>query len=118
MDLTISIETKNGATVIYPDGFINAHTVNQFEETLQKLVKDGQYHLVLNGRGLQYISSAGLGALMGVIEEIRENDGDIHLCNLSESVFNVFDILGFTELYEIFEEEVPAIRAFDGHKWK
>ena len=118
MELTIKIENKEGAAVICPDGFINAHTVNQFEETLQNLVKEKQYRLVLNGQGLEYISSAGLGALMGVIEEIRDNDGDIHLCNLSESVFNVFDILGFTELYEIFEEEAPAISAFDGHNRK
>lgn len=118
MELNIRIENKEGATVIYPNGFINAHTVNQFEDILQNLVKEKQYRLILNGQDLQYISSAGLGALMGVIEEIRNNDGDIHLCNLSESVFNVFDILGFTELYEIFEEEAPAIRAFDGHNRK
>ncbi len=118
MELTITIENKEGTTVIYPDGFINAHTVNRFEETLQNLVKEKQYRLVVNGQNLQYISSAGLGALMGVIEEIRDNDGDIHLSNLSESVFNVFDILGFTELYEIFDGEAPAIRAFDGHNRK
>ena len=118
MELTITIENKAGTVVIYPDGFINAHTVNQFEETLQNLVKEKQYRLVVNGQKLQYISSAGLGALMGVIEEIRDNDGDIHLCSLRESVFNVFDILGFTELYEIFDEEAPAIRAFDGHNRK
>ncbi|NOZ13955.1 MAG: STAS domain-containing protein [Acidobacteria bacterium] len=118
MELKLEIENKEGVTVIYPDGFINAHTVNQFEETLQNLVKEKHYRIVLNGEGLEYISSAGMGALMGVIEEIRDNDGDIHLCNLSESVFNVFDILGFTELYEIFEEEAPAITAFDGHNRK
>ncbi len=118
MELKLKIEDKQGVTVIYPNGFINAHTVNQFEETLQNLVKEKKYRLVINGQDLEYISSAGMGALMGVIEEIRDNKGNIHLCNLSESVFNVFDILGFTELYKIFEEEEPAISAFDGQNRK
>ena len=114
MELNITVEHRDKVSIVYPEGFINAHTVNQFEQALQNLVEEKRFRLIINGKRLQYISSAGLGALMGVIEEIRDNEGDIRLCSLAESVFNVFDILGFTELYEIFEEEEPAISAFGG----
>ena len=54
----------------------------------------------MNCQGLAYIASAGLGAIMGAIEEVRENGGDIRLSELNETVRNIFEILGFTHLYK------------------
>ena len=45
---------------------------------------------------------------MGFIEEIRENNGDIKLSNMSDKVFKVFDLLGFPALYQIYREEAEA----------
>ena len=112
MELSIRTDTNNNVSIIHVEGFINAHTVNQFENTLKEQVENKSYRLVVNCQDLQYISSAGLGALMGVIEEVRENAGDIRLCSMSESVFNVFDILGFTELYQIFDDLEHAVQSF------
>jgi len=112
MELSIRTESRDTVSIVYPEGFINAHTVSQFEQVLKDMVTGQKYHMVINCHELQYISSAGLGALMGVIEEVRDNDGDIRLCGMSESVFNVFDILGFTELYQIFDDEDRAIQSF------
>ena len=55
---------------------------------------------------------AGLGALMGLIEQVRSRNGDIRLTELSESVYNVFDILGFTHVFQIFDTEDAAVRSF------
>jgi anti-sigma B factor antagonist len=67
---------------------------------------------VVSGAGLKYIASAGLGALMGVIEEVRTGGGDIRLADLNETVRNIFDILGFNHLYRIFPSEVEAVLSF------
>lgn len=112
MELSIRTESKNAVSIVYPEGFINAHTVSQFEQVLKEMVTGKNFQMIINCGSLQYISSAGLGALMGVIEEVRDNEGDIRLCGMSESVFNVFDILGFTELYQIFDDEDRAIQSF------
>ena len=100
--------------LLYPRGFINAHTVRLFEGEIQKALDQGRYRIVVSGAGLKYIASAGLGALMGVIEEVRTNGGDIRLADLNETVRNIFDILGFNHLYRIFPSEVEAILSFRG----
>ncbi len=66
----------------------------------------------MNCAGLSYIASAGLGAIMGAIEEIRSNGGDLRLTNLNETVLNIFEILGFNHLYRIFPSELEAILSF------
>jgi len=86
--------------------------VRTFEQILQEQVERKSYRIVINCADLRYISSAGLGALMGVIDEVRENQGDIKLSNMSENIFNIFDILGFTHLYKIFKDESEALDSF------
>ncbi|MCL1909033.1 MAG: STAS domain-containing protein [Holophagaceae bacterium] len=112
-DLSIQVREVGGASVVEPSGFINAHTVRQFESTLEGLVEGGRCNILLNCANLNYISSAGLGAIMGQIESVRENGGDIVLSNLKENVFTIFDTLGFTQLYKVFDQEEDAVNSFN-----
>jgi anti-sigma B factor antagonist len=110
----LSVETREvgDVSLLYPKGFINAHTVRLFEAEIARALAGKRFKLVVNCRGLAYIASAGLGAIMGVIEEVRENGGDIRLSELSESVRNIFEILGFNHLYKIYPTEMEAISSF------
>ncbi|HJU82704.1 MAG TPA: STAS domain-containing protein [Holophagaceae bacterium] len=110
-DLSIEVRETGGVAVVLPAGFINAHTVRDFEGALERLVSDRRYTILLNCKDLSYISSAGLGAIMGLIETVRENGGDILLSNLQENVFAIFDTLGFTQLYRVFPDEDQALAA-------
>src|ERR1035438_4144607 len=110
-DLSIAVRQVGDVAILLPAGFINAHTVRDFEAALEKLVEDGRYTILLNCKELNYISSAGLGAIMGLIETVREHDGDILLSNLQDNVFTIFDTLGFTQLYRVFGDEGEALAA-------
>ena len=113
-ELNVESRELEGVVLLYPKGFVNAHTVRLFESEIQRALDEQRYRLVVNCAGLTYIASAGLGALMGVIEEVRHNGGDIRLADLNETVRNIFEILGFNHLYRIFPSEVEAILSFRG----
>ena len=110
----LNVETREvgDVTLLYPRGFINAHTVRRFEGEIQKALEQKRFKLVVNCEGLTYIASAGLGAMMGAIEEIRGNGGDLRLTELNETVRNIFEILGFHHLYRIYPSEQEAVRSF------
>jgi anti-sigma B factor antagonist len=111
-ELEVDTREVDEVTVLYPHGFINAHTVRVFETELQKALAQQRFRIVVNCSGLAYIASAGLGAIMGAIEEIRENGGDLRLSELNETVRNIFEILGFNHLYRIYPSEMEAVRSF------
>ena len=100
--------------VIYPRGFINAHTVREFERELERSVESGRTQIVINGSGLSYIASAGLGVIMGHIEEVRSQGGDIRLTDLNETVLNIFEVLGFNHLCRVFDSEADAVASYTG----
>lgn len=106
------VEFVDDIAVIKVGGFIDAHTAPEFEKVFNDLIKNKNFKFVVNFSDLNYISSAGLGVLMGQIEYIRENGGDIKLTNLSKKVFKVFDLLGFTTLYEVFDDYNEGIARF------
>ena len=97
-------------------GYLDAHTAPNLEEAFQKLVKARKFNILVNCKDLAYISSAGLGVFMAFIEDIRTSGGDIKMSNMTPKVYNIFDLLGFPMLYEIFNDEHEAVRKFDAKK--
>ena len=102
-----------GAVVLALDGFLDAHTAPQFENAISSEVEAGHLHLVADCRKLSYISSAGLGVFMSFIEEIREKGGDIKLSGIEPKVYQVFEVLGFHELFDIVDTVEAAVALFD-----
>ena len=111
-ELLVSAREDQDVTLIYPKGFINAHTVRLFEGEIQKALQQRRFKIVLSCGELAYIASAGLGAIMGAIEEIRDNGGDLRLAEMNDTIRNIFEILGFHHLYKMFPTELDAILSF------
>lgn len=108
-ELEVHTTQKDGAKVLYINGYINAHTVQDFEKAIQNVLDEDTFRILINCKDLEYINSSGLGVLMGVIEEIQENDGFLYLSDMNDTVFNIFDTLGFTHLFKVFDTEVEAL---------
>ena len=111
-DLSIHVRSRDDVSIVEPIGYLNAHTARHFEEALQGLIDRNQLRIVINCNGLAYIASAGLGVIMGLIDMVRENQGDIRMCCMNETVFNIFEVLGFTHLYSVFTSEDLAVHSF------
>ena len=113
-EFSTSIKEKGEVSVINLKGFLDAHTAPTLENNFTQLINSNKFKIVVNFEELAYISSAGLGVFMAYIESIRDNRGDIKLTNMSDKVFNIFDLLGFPLLYEIYKNEDEAIMKFSG----
>jgi anti-sigma B factor antagonist len=115
-EFSTSTKDAGDINVIYLKGYLDAHTAPVLENTFSELIDKRKYSIVVNFKDLAYISSAGLGVFMAFIEKIRENSGDIKLTGMSDKVYNIFDLLGFPLLYEIFKNEDDAIKKFNETK--
>jgi anti-sigma B factor antagonist len=111
-EFNTSILEKGDISIINLKGYLDAHTAPKLENNFTQLIDENKYKIVVNFNDLAYISSAGLGVFMAYIEKIRENKGDIKLSNMSEKVYNIFDLLGFPLLYEIYKTEEEAVEKF------
>lgn len=112
-DFSINIKTNGEINIVELTGYLDAHTAPELENTFSGLIADTKFKIVVNFDNLKYISSAGLGVFMAFIESVRGNGGDIKLAAMQPNVYNIFDLLGFPLLYEIFKTEEEAVNKFN-----
>lgn len=109
---TITRENLDGVAVLRLAGSFDAHTFPRLEAALQELYDENVFNVILSCADLEYISSAGLGALIGFARRAREEKGDLKMAALPEKIFRIVDILGFNNVLEIFDTEASALREF------
>lgn len=102
----------NGVTILRVQGFLDAHTFERLEETIRGVFDSGSFKLIVDLGGVDYISSAGAGVLIGARSESQENGGDVVLLNATESVKEVFDLLGLTQIFKLMNDRNAALAAF------
>ncbi len=107
-----SLRESGNTSIIDISGDLDAHTSVELERAIQDLIDKGRTNIIINFSNLNYISSAGLGVFMSFIDEVRSKGGDIKFSNMPEKIFQVFDLLGFPLLYEIYDDEHKAIEKF------
>lgn len=88
---------------------MDAVTAPDFESSLSKMIAQGEVKFLVDLSGLEYISSAGLRAILSVAKELKEKEGELIFVGLHDHVQEVFKISGFYSIFRIFrtEDEIP-----------
>lgn len=106
--IDISNEVDNDYYVIKINGDVDASSSIFLDEAIDKAVKHGHKRIIVDGQGLNYISSAGLGVFMSRIQDFETNNINMVIFGLKEKVQNVFQILGLDQLIKIVETRSQA----------
>lgn len=113
LKITSRTDNEKNISIIYLDGHIETNSFQAFEQELNNMLKQKFFKIIINCSDLKYINSAGLGVIVGLIEEIRDQNGDIKFCCMNENVSKIFDLVGFNQCFKIFDKEEQAINAFE-----
>ena len=92
--------TKDGAEYTFLlEGRLDTITSPDLESKINEVIGDAA-KLTLDLSKLEYISSAGLRVLLGALQDM-EGKGEMVICNLTQSVHEVFELTGFARLFNI-----------------
>jgi anti-sigma B factor antagonist len=108
----IETSTREGVSIVAPEGHVDAHTAPRFEKVIEAEVAAGRRRIVVDCSRLTYISSAGLGVFMSFIEEIRSQGGDLKICGVTPKIQATFEVLGFPEIFDLLPDLETALRRF------
>ena len=107
--MTIQTVKEANATVLTITGRMDAVTAPEYEKTLNELLAAGETAFVVDFQGLEYISSAGLRALLATAKLLKTKNGQIRLANVLGTVREVFDISGFGSIFQIQDSVSAAL---------
>ncbi len=116
--MEITQRRLNRVDVLNVTGRIDAATAPKLKQQIEALFAEGRYRIVLDLSALDYISSPGLRVLIEARKRAREwkitdmEGGDIRIANLPPKIKEVFDLTGFTSLFELYSDTVEAVGSF------
>ncbi len=110
--MQISVKTTNEVKVLAFEGKLDTLTSRDAQQQLTRLIEQGENRFLANFEKLDYISSAGLRVLLAAAKQLKGTDGELRICSLNEVVREVFDISGFTTIFQVFGSEPEALDGF------
>ena len=97
--MTIEIKKQAGATVIEIVGRLDTITAPALDKTITQDLGDTQ-NLILDVKGMEYISSAGLRVLLSAQKKMLKI-GSMKVRNVCPEVMEVFEMTGFADILAI-----------------
>ena len=100
MNITVNQRTQDGIQVAEIIGDIDRSTAQEIEARLLPQIQAGT-RLILDMRGVNYMSSAGLRMLLIMYRELKEHQGEIALSGLSDRLQDIMAVTGFLKHFTI-----------------
>ena len=97
--MNINIAKENGVTIMRIEGRLDTTTAPELEKAING-EGEALKTLVLDFKGVDYISSAGLRVLLTSQKKMNVQ-GHMELNNVSEAVMDIFEMTGFADILEI-----------------
>jgi anti-sigma B factor antagonist len=116
-DSLLRIQKQNDVAVIRfaTSRILDQSNVQQLGEELDRLVDEyGLEKLVLNFQGVTYMSSAVMGKLVSLLKKVQAVGGELALCAIEDSIFEIFEIMRFDRMFKIHPSEDEAVIALMG----
>lgn len=105
-------QLENDVVSVQAEGRLDAATVSIFEQAMRQLLDGQHYRLIIDLGSVNYISSSGLRAIIIARRQARAQGGDVLLCCMSPRVRQVFDMMGFSSVFGVFDDVGQAIAVF------
>lgn len=100
--------------VVTAKGRLDGGASTAFAEKVGALIASENPKLLIDFAGVDFVTSAGLRAVLVLVKRVKAAGGSFALCAVQESVREVLDITGFTGMLPIHSARAEAIAAMCG----
>ena len=110
--LSIEADNRQSVSVVKVKGRVDSETAPELDDALIKLLQADRNQIVLNLEGVDYISSAGLRAVVKAYQAAKKSGGDVRLASVSTPVEVILRTVGMMQMLQMYPTEQEAIAAF------
>jgi anti-sigma B factor antagonist len=113
-DALLNVHKQNEVAVVTfaTSRILDQSNVQELGEEFDALVETyGLRRMVLNFKNVNYMSSAVMGKLVSLSKKVQGAGGRLVLCNIEENIYEIFKIMRFDKMFDIYDSEDDAVIA-------
>lgn len=110
------VEAVPECIVLYLNGYIDTYNSSFFQKRVSRVVDAGFHKLIFNCAALNYVSSTGIGSFTVFLKTVKPKGGDVVLLDIQPKVYEVFQLLGFSQFFNVKDSMEEAVRFFSEAK--
>ncbi len=109
--MTITSSVAGAALFLRVAGRLDSLTSPDFAAQCEELIRANQQKVVLDVDGVEYVSSAGLRAILVLGKAVQNGGGVLALCGAKGTVKSVMELAGFRNLFPIYDSPQAALES-------
>ncbi len=112
--LKISVDTNAvlGVSVMAVEGRVDSESAPELDKALAQLLEANCSKIVVNLKQVEFLSSAGLRALVKTYQEAQKAGGSVRLTGLSEAVQGILYTVGLNQMLRAYASDQEAAASF------
>ncbi len=108
-DFEIKRETKAGVEIVRLIGPLDDYSLNRLETALQLLQQAGHHQVIVDCENLDYMSTAGIRALVDFARSAREAKGELVLIKVPDKIQSITKVMGYGSEFKMSDNEAAAL---------
>jgi anti-sigma B factor antagonist len=112
----VTIGPVGDCAVLQVSGEVDAYTAPMLRERIRDIAAKGAVHIITDLGQVDFLDSTGLGALVGGLKRLREDEGSLALVITTPRLLRIFQVTGLTKAFAARRSVAEAITA-DPH-WR
>ncbi len=104
-------QQATGSTIILNlKGRVDTFSSKELDRAISKILKNENHQILIDFSEVDFIASSGLRVLLTAVKYINQVKGKLALCTLKPKVREIFDLVGFSNLFPIFSNREEALK--------
>ncbi len=113
-EIQVTVRGEGDATIIDLVGDVTTFAEEAINQAYQSASSDGAINIVFNFRENDYINSAGIAILIGVVTEARKREQKLLMTGLSAHFQKIFRMVGLTQYADLYPSVDEALASLNG----
>ena len=107
--MEIEEQTEGSVVIVALDGRVDGFSAPELETRISEIVDRGNTHLLLDCGKMEYISSAGLRAVLVGAKKCQQEGGKLTVCALQAACKAVMEVSGFLTILDHYDTREAAL---------
>jgi anti-sigma B factor antagonist len=111
-NLSIETDNRQSVSVMKVRGRVDSDSAPELDDALTKLLGEQHNKIVLDLQHVDYMSSAGLRAMVKAYQAAKKAGGDLRLASVSRPVEVILRTVGMMQMLQMYPTEQEAMASF------